>query len=164
MKENIKYVIIIAGIALVVEVFYFFYKQNFSGDTELISMPSVDYWEVFEQITMERKYLADAGAHYRVPVFTQELIDLSGKEVTLSGYFLPYSRVDSVIIISRYPNASCFYCGMAGIESVAMIELKTKSPFYRTDQRLLVKGNLALNNSDVNKLAFIIEEAIIEEM
>ena len=69
---------------------------------------------MFADISMERKFIEAAGAHYRVPVFTPSLLAHSGKEVVLTGYYLPYSKIDSVIIISRYPNASCFFCGQAG--------------------------------------------------
>jgi len=93
---------------------------------------------------MERKYLEEAGAHYRIPVFADKLMDLSGKEVTLSGFFLLYSRLDSVIIISRYPNASCFYCGMAGIESVAMIELETRAHFIEQIKNFSLRVNFTV--------------------
>ena len=125
---------------------------------------SIDYWEMFAEIKKERKYIEEASAYYRIPVFTPELVDLSGQEVTLSGYFLPYSKVDSVIIISRYPNASCFFCGLAGIESVAMVELGKTMKQFRTDQRLVVRGNLLLNSTDVKKLAFVISKASVEEL
>ena len=84
--------------------------------------------------------------------------------MVLSGYFLPYSKLDSVIIISRYPNASCFYCGLAGIESVAMVEVSESDQQYRIDQRLIVKGKLALNSTNTKKLAFVIEDALIEKL
>ncbi len=125
---------------------------------------SIGYWKMFAEISMERKYVEAAGGHYRLPIFTPDILDMEGKEIKLSGYYLPYSKLDSVIIISRYPNSSCFYCGRAGIESVAMVTLVSKAPnAFRTDQRLAVTGKLELNNTDVNKLAFLVTGAKVEE-
>ena len=120
---------------------------------------SFSHWKMFAEITTERKYVESAGGHYRLPVFTSDILEMEGSEIKLSGYFLPYSKWDSVIIISRFPNSSCFYCGQAGVESVAMVSMETEAPSFRTDQRLAVTGKLELNNSDVNRLAFIITGA-----
>lgn len=145
-------------------VFIFFQTKEFRKQETTLEPPSIDYWKKFAKIGKERKYIEEASAYYRIPVFTPELLALSGQEITLSGYYLPYSMLDSVIILSRFPNSSCFYCGMAGIESVAMVELTKESPQYRTDQRLIVQGKLFLNDSNVGKLAFVIADASVEEL
>ncbi len=150
-------------VAVAVSVFFFFEEEpgrmqgSFTGDD------SGDYWQMFAGISTERKYIEEAEAYYRLPVFGQELLDQAGQEITLIGYYLPYSRLDSVIIISRYPNASCFFCGKAGVESVAMVEMRNVKS-YRTDQLLSVKGTLELNATDLKKLAFIVADASVEEL
>lgn len=124
-----------------------------------------DYWEMFARISKERTFIEEANAYYRIPVFTPELIAETSKEISLVGYYLPYSRLDSVIIVSRFPNASCFYCGQAGIESVAMVELdEPDNHSFRMDQLLTVQGKLLLNNSDINRLAFVIEDASVKPL
>ena len=162
-KENIRYAIWISAVILI-QAAILLYQQNEISEPKTTSEPSVDYWKIFARIKKERKYIEEASAYYRIPVFTPELLDLSGKEVVLSGYFLPYSRLDSVIIVSRYPNSSCFYCGLAGIESVAMVELGRKDPQYRTDQRMIVRGKLMLNNTNIDKLAFVLEDGTVDEL
>ena len=132
--------------------------STFSTET-----PKEDYWKLFASISLERKFMEEANVYYRIPVFSQELQDLEGDEIVLSGYFLPYAKLDSFIIISRYPNSSCFFCGQAGIESVAMVELQHAASNYRMDQIITVKGKLALNNSDITKLAFIVEDAEVDD-
>ena len=163
-KESIRFVIWISVLVLFVEIFFISDDPGDFQGSERIPKPTVDYWQLFAGITQEDKILEEAGPNYRMPVFPPELVARSGDEVILSGYFLPYSKIDSVIILSRYPNASCFYCGLAGIESVAMVKIAENHPQFLMDQRLVVKGTLSLNNSDVNKLAFIIEDAIVEEL
>jgi len=140
----------------------FFYTPEFVDSSSKLEKTSTDYWEVFEKITKERKYIEEVSTHYNIPVFTPELQELSGEEILIRGYYLPYSILDSVIIISRYPIASCFYCGAAGVESVAMVELSENTPKFKTDQILNVRGRLSLNDSDINKLAFVLEEAAVE--
>ncbi len=127
--------------------------------------PNIDYWKIFSGISLQRKFIDEADAYYRIPIFTSDLLALAGKEVTLNGYYLPYSKLDSVIIISRFPNAGCFFCGQAGIESVAMVELGRKSDnLYRMDQLIAVTGKLKLNANNINKLAFVITDASVKEL
>ena len=164
MKKNIHDTIWFVSIVVAATFIFVFYQDKEFLSQDLGSGSTEDYWLMFDKITEERKYIEEAGAHYSIPVFTPELLDLDGEEIVISGYFLPYSKIDSVIIISRYPNASCFFCGLAGIESVAMVEMRGVSRPFRTDQILRVKGKLQLNSTNVQKLAFVIENALVEEI
>ncbi|MDN5213226.1 hypothetical protein QQ020_14250 [Fulvivirgaceae bacterium BMA12] len=153
-------------VLLIAAITFYFFQQREQPKPEVISKsPSVDYWEMFAGISLERKYIEEADAYYRIPIFTPVLLAHTGKEVTLTGYYLPYSRLDSMIIISRFPNANCFFCGQAGIESVAMVEMeKVNRKSYRTDQRLTVTGKLMLNATNLEQLAFVIADASVEEL
>ncbi len=166
MQKKAKYITgVTSAVVLIAAMTFFFFQQSKESKKEIVSKPPpVDYWKMFAGISLERKFIEEADAYYRIPIFTSELLAHTGKEVTLSGYYLPYSRLDSVIIISRFPNASCFFCGQAGIESVAMVELGNNNPQYRTDQRLYVRGKLILNSTNINKLAFVITDALVEEL
>ena len=120
-------------------VYIFHFWDGDSKQAENSEPVLVNYWEMFAEISKKRTFVEEASAHYRIPVFTPELQDLSGKDIALRGYYLPYSTVDSVIIISRFPYASCFFCGRAGIESVAMVELVRPT------------------------LAFVLQDAVVQE-
>lgn len=162
-KVQVKYLVRILVLAVFVGSFSFFELQNESPELEESSDSPAEYWKMFAEIKKERKYIKEVDTHYRIPIFTPELIDLAGKEIKLRGYFLPYSQMDSVIILSRYPNANCFFCGQAGIESVAMVELSSKKGEFQTDERLIATGKLILNSTNINKLAFVIEDASVEK-
>ncbi|MEM1406335.1 MAG: hypothetical protein AAGG59_06135 [Bacteroidota bacterium] len=167
MKNKAQYTIWgISTLLLIVAMSCYVYQRKKQTEQGVISKSQpVDYWQMFAGISLERKFIEDADVYYRIPIFTSDLLALAGKEVTLNGYYLPYSRLDSVIIISRFPNASCFFCGRAGIESVAMVELGRESKnSYRTDQRLTVKGKLTLNSTNIKKLAFVVVDARVEEL
>ncbi len=155
-----------SAVVLIAAMTFYFFHQSEEPKGEIVSEPQpVDYWEMFSGISLERKFIEEADVYYRIPIFTPILLDHMGKEVTLSGYYLPYSRLDSVIIISRFPNASCFFCGRAGIESVAMVELDgINRKSYHTDQRLTVRGKLVLNSTNIKKLAFVVADATVEEL
>ncbi|WP_462248446.1 DUF3299 domain-containing protein [Ekhidna sp.] len=165
MKKRAVDIVWISSFVFIVTLIYAIYQVKIFNEAEQSQeLPTIDYWQEFAKVTKERKYIEEASAYYLFPVFTEELVKLSGKEVTLSGYYLPYSKLESAIILSRFPNANCFFCGRAGIESVAMIELEGRASNFRMDQRLTVKGKLMLNNSNVNKLAFVLEEASVVEL
>ena len=155
----------ISVVVLISATVYFFSLQKQRQQQELTFEDQAgNNWEMFSGITRERRYIEEANAYYRFPIFSQELKAKAGKEITISGYYLPYSKVDSVIIISRFPIASCFFCGKAGLESVAMVELeKAAKSSYRTDQILTVTGKLTLNSSDIKKLAFVIANASVRK-
>lgn len=144
--------------------FYFFQQKEKTNQDISLESKSMDYWKMFADISEERKFVEEEDTYYPMPVFTPTLLNLNDKEIKLSGYYLPYSQSDSVIIISRYPYANCFFCGGAGIESVAMVELvEASSETYSTDQILMVKGTLELNSTNFKKLIFVIKDATIEK-
>lgn len=133
--------------------------------SEEAESPSVDYWQMFSDISLKRTYFEEADAYYKIPVFTSDLLDLSETDITLTGYYLPYSDEDTVIILSNFPIASCFFCGKAGIESVVMVELEDpKQTSYKTDQILTVSGKLRLNSTNIKKLAFVIADAKVGQV
>ncbi|HOY15199.1 MAG TPA: hypothetical protein PLY70_18765 [Saprospiraceae bacterium] len=109
----------------------------------------------FKQINIDELYYADLLV--KTPKF--DLMD--GKAFTITGYYIPVED-PKVIIISRAPMASCFFCGAAGLESVMEIRpiLKSKTR-YKTDQLLTYRGILKVNDKDVNQLPFILEQAEI---
>ena len=94
------------------------------------------------------------------PKFTDELKELEGTEVELSGYYIPLS-LDSAIMLSALPYSSCFFCGGAGPETVAEIQMYPLPKALSPDAFIKVKGKLKLNDWDLNHMNFILEEAKI---
>ncbi|MCG8308515.1 MAG: hypothetical protein MI975_14070 [Cytophagales bacterium] len=94
-------------VILVVAITFCFLFQKQERKREIIPENlAVNYWNMFAGITQERRFIEEADA--RVPIFTSVLQAHSGQEVTLTGNYLPYSKLDSAIIISRFPIANCF--------------------------------------------------------
>ncbi|MCB0847224.1 MAG: DUF3299 domain-containing protein, partial [Bacteroidetes bacterium] len=61
--------------------------------------------------------------------------------------------------LSANPFASCFFCGNAGPESVMDLELTSYDKVYFTDDYVTFQGKLILNDSDLNKMCYVLEEA-----
>ncbi len=53
----------------------------------------------------------------------------------------------------------CFFCGGASPASVAEIYFKVKPPRFKADQIIAVRGILKLNDSDIDHMNFILNDA-----
>jgi hypothetical protein len=118
-------------------------------------------WALFARAKFKSTYFKEQNEHFLVPSFDQLLLSKRGVEIQIKGHYMPIDMKGNSLILSRYPYSSCFFCGGAGPESVAEIVLKDKKPKLKADQVITVKGRLRLNDSDINHLNFVLEEAEI---
>ncbi len=116
-------------------------------------------WEVFADTRFKWQWSEEFGAEVGVPVFSQKTKLLDGKEVILTGHYLPLEMKGNRIIISKFPYASCFFCGGSGQESVAEVVFNSAQRRFRMDELITVKGRLRLNVDDYAHLVFILEDA-----
>ena len=63
----------------------------------------------------------------------------------------------SRIMLSSLPLNACFFCGVGGPETVVEVHL-TKQTRY-IEKPIQVKGILRLNDSDPDKMIYLLEEA-----
>jgi len=123
---------------------------------------AIDAWKVFAAVPFKPTYFARYKEYFLVPQFGADIRMLEGKTITLKGYYLPYETAQpGAVIISRYPVSACFFCGGAGPESVAEVVFDTRAPRLKADQIVTVSGKLRLNDTDVNRLNFILEHATL---
>ena len=118
-------------------------------------------WTLWENAMFEDVYLEEYYAYVSLLVMDDDLEKLDGREITITGYYIPVLE-EGVIVLSKYPYANCFFCGGAGLESI--VDIKTKKPIennFTTDQLLTFKGTLRLNADDFIDLAFILEDAVM---
>jgi hypothetical protein len=121
-------------------------------------------WSVFQDVTFEWEYREEVGAQVQMPVFGPKLTYMDGKQIELSGYYLPMVLNRRQIIISKQPYSSCFFCGgESGPESVAEVHFIEEPPRFKVDEIVHVKGRLRLNPDDFDHLVFILEEAELVE-
>ncbi|WP_235298162.1 hypothetical protein [Portibacter marinus] len=116
-------------------------------------------WKTLGKITYKKEYDELMGFKVDVPVFSDDIKAMEGKEITIKGYIIPVEGYKShkEFIFSAYPYNMCFFCGGAGPETV--MEVSASEPVKYTAEQVELKGTLTLNDSDVNRLMYILTDA-----
>ena len=99
------------------------------------------------------------GFKVDVPVFGDEVKDLDGEIVEVSGYIVPVEgyRGHTEFVFSAYPYNMCFFCGGAGPETV--MEVTATDPIEYTVEKITIRGQLLLNDDNINRLMYIMVDA-----
>lgn len=121
-----------------------------------------DSWITFAKTKFEPKYYDKLGEYMFYPNFSAELKALEGKEITLSGFYVPFApEGDAYIILSKFPMSQCFFCGGAGPESIAEVNFAKDPGKFQVDDLITVRGKLKLNSSDMDHVNFILNDAVV---
>lgn len=121
-----------------------------------------DGWSVFRSVKFKLEYFKQHDLYLQVPILDEKTKSKIGTLVTLSGHYLPLDMPDKRIILSVYPYASCFFCGGgAGPETVSEIVFAQKPPKFSADQWITVQGKLKINTLDIDRMNFILEDAVL---
>lgn len=134
---------------------------GFSGISN--AQQSENVWKTLSKITYKKQYDELLGFKIDVPVFSDQVKSLEGKEVTLKGYIIPVEGYKShkEFIFSAFPYNMCFFCGGAGPETV--MEVMAAKPVEYTAEQIVLKGVLSLNDSDINRLMYLLDAATMIE-
>lgn len=126
-------------------------------------MQKTNTWKTLGKITFKKQYDEMLGFKVDVPVFSQAVKDLEGKEVTIRGYIIPVEGYKShnEFIFSAYPYNMCFFCGGAGPETV--MEVVAKDPIEYTAEAITIRGKLATNEDDINRLLYALTDVVLVE-
>ena len=122
---------------------------------------NISGWEHFENTRFKWEWSDEYETKIEIPIFDQALLQQNGTTITLTGYYIPMEIEGSTIVISKNTFASCFFCGGAGPETVAEIQLRSKHRGLKADQFVSVKGKLKLNQYDYEHLVFMLVDAEI---
>ena len=111
-------------------------------------------WKSLAKISYKKEYDELMGFKVDKPVFSESVKAMQGKEVTIKGYIIPVEGYKShkEFIFSAYPYSMCFFCGGAGPETVMEVEA-VEGVKYSADA-VYLKGNLQLNDKDINRLMY----------
>jgi hypothetical protein len=127
---------------------------------------TVNGWDTFKKVKFKPKYFADFATNILIPSFKPEIKALEGKEITLTGYVIPVAESgwsSKSIVLSKVPYSSCFFCGGAGPDTVAELEMGDRPPRFKMDRRYTFKGILSLNDADINRFSFILKNVVMVE-
>ena len=121
-------------------------------------------WKTLSKITYKQQYDEIMGFDIDVPVFSQSVKDLEGKEVEVEGYIIPVEgyKQQSNFVFSAYPYNMCFFCGGAGPETVMEVNSDDPKITY-TSKPITIKGTLELNSGDINRLMYTLNDAVLIE-
>lgn len=130
----------------------------------LILIGSTQYsstWITLSKVKIERKFDPSMNFEVDYPTFSEEVLALNGKEITLEGWMIPLDelRGENYFVLSALPFANCFFCGGAGPETVMEVFTDEKVEFEV--DRIKVKGRLRLNATDPMQLMYILNDAEI---
>ncbi len=118
-------------------------------------------WSILTKVRFENGFNDKLGIEVNIPIFNDTLRALAGQKVIVEGYFIPVDETGdaSIVILSAFPYANCFFCGNAGVETIIDV-LGTKDlPKLKLDSRINFKGTLRLNSDDFNYLIYILDDA-----
>lgn len=116
------------------------------------------FWDKMANVRFVSKLDTVSGYHYYYPVFDNYLKMKEGQIVEIEGFYLPYDFGPGSYILSKFPLASCFFCGANGPESVIQVNFDNPQDFH-TDEVVRVQGVLELNADDTERLNFILNKA-----
>lgn len=118
-------------------------------------------WKTLAKITFKKQYDEMLGFKVDVPVFSEDIKAMDGKEVQIKGYIIPVEgyKGSKEFVFSAFPYNMCFFCGGAGPETV--MEVYAKEPIKYTTEAITIKGKLELNSSDVNRLIYALHNAAL---
>lgn len=120
-------------------------------------------WALFAKTRFIEKLNREFGMYFLYPKFPEELKAMEGKTVTVSGFYIPLEMNNfDIAVVSKFPNAECFFCGGAGPESILVGYLKKKpARRIKMDEIVKIRGKLKLNEDDIDELNFILLDAEI---
>lgn len=116
-------------------------------------------WKTLAEAEFNSVLMEELDAYFWKPTFSENIQNLEGEDVFISGYVIPVDYDANYYVLSRFPFANCFFCGGAGPESVIDLRFEGDHRAYKTDERLTFSGKLKLNDSDIYQMTYILEGA-----
>ena len=118
-------------------------------------------WKKLSKITYKQEYNELFGFKVDIPVFSQQIKDLEGQEIEVKGYIIPIEGYKShkEFMFSAFPYNMCFFCGGAGPETV--MEVTASEPIEYSAEQIRIKGKLVLNDDDINRMMYILEDVVL---
>ncbi len=117
-------------------------------------------WNLLADVKFNKKHSEELGMSYHEAQFGKWVLPFDGKEVKITGFMIPLDGLGVSWVLSRNPNATCFFCGGAGPETVIELRLKPSAiKRYKLDERRTFKGTLQLNKDNTDHLTYVLIDA-----
>ena len=121
-------------------------------------------WNTLSKITFKKQYDDLLGFKVDIPVFSEDVKKLDGQELRIRGYIIPVEgyKGQKEFVFSAYPYNMCFFCGGAGPETV--MEVFATEEIEYTAEAIIIKGTLRLNDEDINRLMYSLNDVTLEKL
>ena len=117
-------------------------------------------WTILSDVAFQPVFEDDLGYEIDSATFGSLVHPYEGKVVSISGFVIPLDALGTSYALSRNPNASCFFCGGAGPETVIQLNLKpTAYKRYKMDATMTFTGKLLLNTKNADQFTYVLEQA-----
>lgn len=117
-------------------------------------------WDELADVTFTSRFDSTFSIDIQDAYFSDYIRNLDGREVMLSGFMIPIDPLGTRYVVSRYPNASCFFCGGAGPETVAELRLKPGHlRRYATDTFATFRGRLQIHEENLTTFNYVLLDA-----
>ncbi len=137
--------------------FIFYTILLFTGN--LFAQDQID-WATLADVKFSSVFSEELGFSYDEASFGPFISLFSEKEVKITGYMIPLDGIGVSYVLSRNPNATCFFCGGAGPETVVELELLPSAiGKYKLDEYRTFKGILHLNKKNIDHLTYVLKNA-----
>ncbi len=120
--------------------------------------PGAVGWETLGLVKFRSVWYDPYKAMVKMPVFPDTLKKLDGREVEISGFFIPMELNGRRFALSRNPNSSCFFCGRATIETIVMVSFRSAVPDFKSDDVLTLAGTFRIKAA-FNDFIYTLEDA-----
>ncbi|MDX1406615.1 MAG: hypothetical protein R3330_00735 [Saprospiraceae bacterium] len=117
-------------------------------------------WGTLADVTFSPEYSEEYGIDLMKAEFGETISQYDSAYVKVTGYMIPIDALGTAYVLSRNPNATCFFCGGAGPETI--VGLRMKPEFvrrYKTDEYLTFAGYLQLNEHNDRSFTYMLREA-----
>lgn len=141
-------------------IIFFLMVVLIGGTIEAVRGQEVLDWVTLADVKFEKEYSEELMLEYDVATFGDLIKQFDGKEVTISGYVIALDALGVSFVLSRNPNATCFFCGGGGPETIVDIKVKPKAlRRYKMDERKTFKGILKMYPDNSNSFIYLLTEA-----
>lgn len=118
-------------------------------------------WKTLAKIDFEERFTEAIDQIVAYPLFSPAVKALDQKNIQIQGYVIPFEETgnETIVILSAFPFSNCFFCGGAGPESVIDVQMKSSRQKFKRDAMTTFRGKLRLNDTDLDYLNYILEDA-----
>lgn len=131
--KKISIIIVVAAITA-----FIIYQKN-------KPVPTLITWQTLAQVKLKPTWYAPYNTDVNVPVFSDTLKKLNGQQVEITGFYIPMAMNSDKCALSKNPNSTCFFCGGSTVETIMMVNFKSKMMDFSDDAVITLEGKLSLD-------------------